>query len=155
MDTITTYADFAPTPFDPRGLNLPDQQDWIVAPTFLNRDSGLIEESNWHTAIAILGDDAEIHRFGHWACGWIEIMIVPPSQSDQVQEIIDRLAQYPLLDESDHSEREWNAINEAWGAASIAERIDYCDGWGESIFAARRDSVWSIPNAEPLELIEA
>ena len=77
------YAEFAPTQFDPRGLSLPERQDWFVLPIAHNRDSSPKEKRAFARAVKKLGNESEtleVHRFGHWACGWFEIAIIAPSR---------------------------------------------------------------------------
>jgi hypothetical protein len=70
---LPTYASWAPTGLDTRGLGLDDRQDWLVGPVTTNRDAGALQRSNF----AVVTDDlfrkdcnnVEIHRFGHWANG--------------------------------------------------------------------------------------
>jgi hypothetical protein len=124
------YKDYAPTPHDTRGLALDDRQDWLVV-IGRNRDSDCLAESNWHAALERLGgegDSVEVHRFGHWACGWLEIIIVAPEgpQAVEAHRIEDDLDTYPILDENDHSEREQAAAEETWEHCyRPAERIAY------------------------------
>jgi len=62
-------------------------------------------------------EDVQIHRFGHWANGWFEIVLVNPDKPELVklaQELEDSLENYPVLDENDFSEREHEAANETW-----------------------------------------
>lgn len=138
---MTRYADYAPTPYDRCGAFLPERQDWIVAPVGRNRDSGVLDESNFAVAVERLGGECEtveIHRFGHWACGWYEIILVHPSKADMVRQIEDALEDHPVLDEMHHMEAEHDAVNEAWEAMSLRERIAFAVENGRSIFAARR-----------------
>lgn len=116
---MQTYSTYRPTQFDCAGLNLPDQQDWLVLPVGRNRDSGELDQSNFDTALKMLGgesDTVEVHRFGHWACGWLEIIIVKPgSDAEKVaNEIESSLENYPVLDETDLSNREWEGYQEGW-----------------------------------------
>jgi len=74
------------------------------------------------------GENVEVHNFGHWACGWFEIMIVRPgSPAEAIAEGIEsRLSDYPILNEDDHTEREQVAADETWRECySPAERIAY------------------------------
>lgn len=138
----TTYAQFAPTAFDPKGLGLDDRQDWIVAPVSRTSDSGPLSESNFITAVKIFGgesDTVEIHRFGHWGPGWFEIVLVHPSLASEVEKMEDALNDYPVLDDDDFSAREYDAAHERWGFMSMRERIDLCKRARISILAARRD----------------
>lgn len=110
-ERLQRYSEFKPTPYDSRGLNLPDQQDWFVLPTTQTRDSDVVDRSNFRTALELMGGESEtveVHRFGHWACGWFEIIIIHPSLYDKaVAEIVDPLESYPVLDEDDMSQLEF------------------------------------------------
>jgi hypothetical protein len=118
---LPKYQNWSPTGFDPKGLNCDDQQDWLVAPVSINRDSGPLEQSNWEYVIADLerdhaDTDWEINRFGHWACGWFEIILLRPgtSAADYATEIADDLQDYCILDESDFCEKEHECCEEAY-----------------------------------------
>lgn len=155
---MQTYKEYSPTSFDPAGLNLPDQQDWAVLPCGLNRDSGCLDQSNFATAVTALGgesDTVEVHRFGHWACGWFEIIIVKPDtpQFALAEEIENSLADYPILDDSDFSEREWDMVTEYWTGMSVRERAEYCGRCDISIFAARRDALPEDDNGSLFQLL--
>jgi hypothetical protein len=124
---LTTYSQFRPTGFDPSGLALDDRQDWLVVPCGRNRDSGALAESNFAAALQMLGgesDTCEVHRFGHWACGWFEIIIVAPARESDAMEIVCALASYPVLDDSDLSERETNDAEESWSSWACSDLID-------------------------------
>ena len=138
------YKDFQPTGCDPKGLALPDQQEWLVVPVGRSRDSGVRSESNFEVALRILGGESEtveVHRFGHWGPGWFEIIIVHPSREDEVQEIEDSLENYSLLDDMDYSEREYDRACEVWSRMRLKDRIKACARYHVSIFAARRDEI--------------
>ena len=80
---LTRYRDWSPTAFDPKGLNGEENNvsGWLVMPVSRTRDTGPFEESNFHTCVDMLGgesDYVEVHRFGHWGPGWIEIILVDP-----------------------------------------------------------------------------
>ena len=161
------YREFRPTGFDCRGLNAdnigpddsPGVSDWLVAPYGHNRDSELLTESNWDAQLSMLreidpdGNDHFDARFGHWANGWFEIVLVRPGSpcETKAQEIGDALESYPVLDEEDWSNREWEEMDRIWREMSVSERYNMiadirkkCEHWGDrnlapSIFAARRD----------------
>jgi hypothetical protein len=129
------------------------------------RDSSILEESNFEVAQkrieTILKHKVEevwelkdgsyaypkfyILRTGHWAVGWIEYLMLradaPKRAIEEAQEIARKIEGYPVLDEYDYSEREWDAAAETWQNASLHERIEYCAEDGCSIFAARRDEI--------------
>ncbi|MEI6559695.1 MAG: hypothetical protein WCO00_14930 [Rhodospirillaceae bacterium] len=113
------YAEYAPNAVDRPGLSLPDRQDWLVVPTGRNRDSDLATNSNFDAALKLLGgegDDVEVHRFRHYMCGWLEIVLVRPETvaASVAEDIESRLERYPLLNEDDVGEREHDAYVENW-----------------------------------------
>lgn len=148
---MISYAEFRPTGFDTPGAFLDDRQDWIVAPVGRTRDSGPMEESNFEAALALLGgesDTMEVHQFGHWGCGWFEIILAHPSRASEVEAIESRLEDYPLLDEDDASNREYEEYLESWGdwAASdfrsaLAKEFDLADPACEALDAIPDDDL--------------
>lgn len=121
------YKDYAPTAFDSKGLGLPDQGDWYVVPVIRTRDSGPLEESNFQSALEMLGgesENVEVHRFGHWGPGWFEIILVDhdSKQAGIADDVERKLEDYPVLDDQDHAEREYDDACEAW------------DSWGHGDF---------------------
>lgn len=117
---MQTYADYSPTSVDRPGAFLePDHAAWLVVPVGRNRDSLAMAESNFQAAVDLLGgegEDVEIHRFGHWAVGWCEVLIVRPDTdaARKAVEIEERLAGYAILDDNDLSAREAEAFDESW-----------------------------------------
>lgn len=118
---MTPYKDWAPTGFDPRGAFLEgDRDEWLVAPVGYNRDSGPAAESNFEAFLKGLGGEGphvERHRFGHWACGWFEIILVDPGNEDilaKAEGMEASLKNYPVLDEEDMSRREFEDYKENW-----------------------------------------
>lgn len=97
---------------------------WCIGPVGQHRDSDLVEESNFAVACdrmrAVDPDehDHEIHRFGHFAVGWVEeIAYRPGSECERVaNEIRDALAGYPILDEDHHGAMESDALADNWPA---------------------------------------
>ena len=149
---MRTYSEFQPTGFDPRGLGLEDQQDWLVLPCGRNRDSGPLDESNFHSALKSLGGESEtveVHRFGHWACGWFEIIVVHPDRASEAEKIEGALADYPVLDDSDYSEREWDVITESWGNFDFED----CKRYLASEYELQDSTVDRIPSGALFELV--
>jgi len=146
---MQTYAKFSPTPFDSAGAFLDDRDAWLVVPVSETRDSGPYARSNFATAEAMLsavdadGNDHERHCFSHWGPGWFQILIVRPGSAAAVvaSDIAARLAGYPLLDEDDASEREFDSAQECWSNMSVRDRVHVIQerGRGVSVFAARHD----------------
>lgn len=152
------YADYSPTAFDSAGLGLPDRATWRVLPVIRTRDSGVLDRSNFRTALASLatvdpgGEHYETHRFGHWGCGWFEIILVNPDAPDTVIDaaggIVAALANYPILSEEDYSDLQSETADAAWLGMSIRDRIHACARYRVSIFAARRECVPESPTGE-------
>ena len=77
-----------------------------------HRDSGLVEESNFQSALKALNgksDTVKIIRAKHWAVGWIEVILIHESDKEAIEkgiEIEKSLENYPILDEDDFYERE-------------------------------------------------
>jgi hypothetical protein len=129
---LQPYSSFKPTAFD-RNIDI-DRNDWLIAPCSRNRDSEPLQKSNWEIQKAefeLLSDEGEnweIHRFGHWANGWFEIIIVKPGtkQEKLAEDLARSLADYPVLDESHYSEIESAEALEVWeNCYDTHERIEY------------------------------
>jgi hypothetical protein len=126
------YAKFRPTAFDPAGYCLDDRQDWLVLGVAQTRDSDALSRSNFEQALEALGGESktvEVHRFGHWGPGWFEIIIIDPSDNERVEigaDIERALADYPVLNDEDFSEKESEEANETWSNCyNWQERINY------------------------------
>ena len=103
--------------------------DWLCVLT-RSRDSDLLTESNFETALEMLGgegDNVEIHRFGHWACGWWEALAVKDNtpQAKIAEEIEGNMESYPVLDEEDFSRREDEAAQDIWRDYRVKDRVKY------------------------------
>jgi hypothetical protein len=152
---MQTYSKFRPTGFDCAGLGCDDQQDWLVAPVGVNRDSDCLTRSNWAVVTADLeskgANDVRIHRFGHWACGWFEVCLVRPgSVAAQAAEGLEgALADYPVASDEHFSDLETNEAYEYWSAMSLRERVQCCQRARVNVFAARRagevpEGIWEL-----------
>jgi hypothetical protein len=115
------------------------------------RDSDILTESNWKTALERLkpfendGEEGGFQtvRFGHWACGWIEYLCVSDDSPGAIAEgnaIAEAIESYPVLDEEEFSQMEDEEVCRVWNDCyNLRERVDLCRKYGESIFAARRE----------------
>ena len=159
--TLQTYAKFRPTGFDTAGLGADRLGigSWYLAPVTVNRDSEALQRSNWRVMLRELGgesDTVQIHRFGHWACGWFEIIVIDPADRAKVdiaQQTADALEDYPIIDESDYSDEEWTVATSTWAHASIRDRVDYLQRARSCVFAARRDEMPSDDDGRLFELL--
>ena len=128
-----------------------------------NRDSSILEESNYeqifkHLKETIKNLDSPIYieddersefdwvydfRARHWACGWVEYILVrkdaPQSVIDAAVEVIEGIEDYCIFDETHYSEMQCDATETFWQECSTEDRMHYCKEMGVSIFAARRD----------------
>ena len=118
----------------------------------VNRDSNLLDQSNWDSinkAFEPFDQDFVITwRAGHWAVGWVEYFGIAENAPDEMiieaAEIVAALEDYPILDESDYSERQYEAVQDYWENESIRYRLEiFKDSGaaedGESVFSIRRD----------------
>ena len=117
------------------------------------RDSAALERSNFISALALLGGESEtveVHRFGHWACGWWEIIALKHgSAAFAIAETLEaELDDYPVVDESHFADLEFTESAACWAGASLADRIAECARFGVSRFAARRDDIPETPSGE-------
>ncbi len=72
-----------------------EKSDWLIAAT-ITRDSDCLGESNWAVfqkalnALPAVKDwpedesPVQIERFSHWACGWIDYLIINPACKEAV-----------------------------------------------------------------------
>jgi hypothetical protein len=78
-----------------------------------SRDSDPLEASNFAVAFKAYTDagvDAQADSFNHWAVGWVEELTVPITRTAIVvlESLRDRVESYPVLDDEDFSQREWD-----------------------------------------------
>lgn len=106
----------------------PDHSDCYVG-LGQNRDSDALTRSNFRVSLEMLGGESlcecenarhckcavQVVRDSHWACGWIEYILVHESASDKIKilnDIAEELDVYPVLDESDWSQEEENEMEQ-------------------------------------------
>lgn len=88
-----------------------DFSEYYIGPS-RSRDSELIAESNFECALELLGGESDsvlVSRCSHWACGWVEQILVLKSCQKSVKilsGIADSLESYPILNDDDFYERE-------------------------------------------------
>lgn len=92
--------------------------DYYQAGFGRSRDSDILEESNFECALDKLGGESSkvlVARSSHWACGWVECILIHKTAYAKLK-IADQLAadfkSYPIVNESDFSERELEYITE-------------------------------------------
>lgn len=122
--------------------DIEDIKDFFV---FLSqsRDSDPLERSNFKSALKALGGESktvQVHRFGHWGCGWYEVILIDPTNVDAIneaEEIINSLEDYPVVDEDGYSASQNDEINDYWDGMSMSEKVQLCEELGISIFSVR------------------
>lgn len=122
---------------DPSGMDSFDNYmgeipgDQLLVVLTRSRDSDCLTESNWEVALEKLGgegESVEIHRFGHWACGWWEALTVKAGSDKEsvARDIYKSIKDYPVLDESHFSEKESEEAERVWSECyDTSDRIQY------------------------------
>lgn len=118
-----------------------DPENWCIVYTN-NRDSGLLTQSNSSAIEKIMtpfleGNDCNEEQHNHWAVGWVDGYSIrvfdsfnnPTPAILQWIEIQERLEDYPLLDEDDYSQREYDAMIENLESQSYIADIDLPGDW--------------------------
>jgi hypothetical protein len=127
-----------------------DAEEWAIVYTH-NRDSDLLDQSNADAIEKALAPymegeeesaDVRPEHHGHWACGWVDGYSIRVYRNGEItpafrayHDLAQRLADYPVLDEEDHSRREYDATlenlrNEGFDGDCFAPP----DDWAEEVF---------------------
>ncbi len=137
-----------------RQWDLEDADQWAILYTH-NRDSGLLDQSNAaaiHEALEPFteADDPDVvfESHSHWAVGHVDGFSIRVYRNGQIteafqvyHELTESMTNYPVLNEEDHSRREYEATIENIGEAAWRLRDDYelPDGWEADVFSWFRD----------------
>ena len=131
-----------------RGDDLEDADAWLIHYTS-SRDSGLLQQSNEQATIKRLqpfieGDDPDvvIETHGHWAVGNVKglsLRVRMPDGSitpafEEFCRIQQELANYPVLDESDYSDRVYEATLENYRGEMWRLKDQLPEGWEGKVF---------------------
>lgn len=138
-----------------RDREVEDADQWAVIYTH-HRDSGLLDQSNASFIAKALepfteGDDPDLvfESHSHWAVGHIDGFSVRVFKDGKVteaferyHELAERMDDYPILDESDYSERELEATLENIEDAAWRLKNDFelPDGWGGEVYSWLSDN---------------
>lgn len=149
-DTLREHA--WETPRDYAGFN--PVGDVLVLS--VHRDSDALARSNWTVGGTLLREAAEAAgapesvydwRASHWAVGWVEYLMVkrdaPESVLEAAADILDSLADYPVLSDDHFSDLEWTEASDYWASLSVRDRCHLIrdSGSDASLFAARSDCI--------------
>jgi hypothetical protein len=109
-----------------------------------NRDSDSLTRSNWDTVLKAMGgesDVVQIVRHGHWACGWIEYLMIDSRDLETLElaeSIEKKLSDYPVFDEDHWSTLQFNEASEYYDSLPVSIRYrDYIEESELPCFAAR------------------
>lgn len=75
-----------------------------------NRDSDALTRSNFICGLELVGKGVAVAHERHWACGWVETILIPQENTQALevaQKILDKLEDYPVLDEGHYLELEY------------------------------------------------
>lgn len=133
-----------------RATDLADAGAWAILYTH-NRDSGLLDQSNAAVISKKLepftdGDDPDVvsERHDHWAVGWVEGFSIRVFRDGEItaafrayHELVERLEDYPVLDESEYSNREHDATLQNIELASWRLRriFNLPHDWASEVFS--------------------
>lgn len=123
-----------------------ERGEWLVAST-LNRDSDCLSRSNFRCFAELLGgkradvdtasrkgsidlsDSLAIEEASHWACGWIQYLIINPACCELVkiaENTLEKLDGYPVVNEDDWSMLEDEEAQSVWrDCCRTKDRLQY------------------------------
>lgn len=129
--------------------DIPDADNWSIIYT-KHRDSGLLDQSNASVIEKALepftdGDDPDVvmESHNHWAVGHIDGFSIRVLREGEItdafrkyHELAEAMADYPILDESDYSERELEAAfeNIPLAAWRVKDEYELPDDWTEQVY---------------------
>jgi len=130
--------------------DIDDADNWAIIYTH-HRESGLLDQSNAHvinTALEPFTDDDDpdvvMESHNHWAVGHIDGFSMRVFRDGQItdafrkyHELAEAMAQYPILDEEDYSNRELEATYENIPLAAAGIEDDYedlPDDWADQVY---------------------
>lgn len=140
--------------------------DWLLA-YGTNREADSLTRSNFASLLKLLGGESDtvaVERENHWAVGWVEYILIDPSDTVRVaiaDKALDDLRDYPVLDEMHWSDLESDEFfdlakgelqrYEGWEAVWDEECRNSNSGAGDA------SAEWAIIEAarERLEALEA
>ena len=134
-----------------RDDEIEDPENWAVLYTH-HRDSGLLDQSNAACIAKAMkrfteGDDPNVvfESHNHWAVGHVDGFSIRVFNTHKqittafrkYYEIAAQLADYPILDESDYSERELDAtleniVDAPW---RVKDEYDLPEGWEGEVYS--------------------
>lgn len=133
-----------------REREIDESDNWAILYTH-HRDSGLLDQSNAEAirkAILPFADtenpDVVFESHSHWAVGSIEGFSIRVFRDGTItdaftkyHELVERMTNYPILDEADYSSREYEATVQNIGSAAWKLKHDFelPEGWEEEVYS--------------------
>lgn len=135
-----------------RRTELGDAENWTIVYTH-HRDSGLLDQSNAAaigSALESLIESGDVipEDHNHWAVGWVAGFAIRVFRGSPragaitaafraYHDLMERMEDYPLLDEEDYSRREYDATleNIADAAWRIKRNYKLADGWESDVYS--------------------
>ena len=132
-----------------------DPGSWSIVYTH-NRDAGLLKQSNAEFIAKALkpytgGEDPDVvlESHSHWAVGHVDGFSIRVYRGGVItdafrayHDLLERLAEYPILDESDYAERELDATldNIADACWRLKSQYELPDGWDSEVYSWLSDN---------------
>ncbi len=138
-----------------RQREIEDADQWSIIYTS-NRDSRLLDQSNSAFIAKAMEPFAEVddpdvvfESHHHWACGHVDGFSLRVFRNGEItlafrayHDLAERLDDYPILDESDYSNREYEATlsNLTDAAWRLKNEFDLPDGWECDVYSWLSDN---------------
>jgi hypothetical protein len=123
------------------------RHEWFIIAA-QHRDSDSLTRSNFQVMLKTLGgesDSVAVERANHWAVGWVEYLIIAPTNRNGLRLAIlahCSVSDYPVLDETHWSELEYN---EAWDWAE--RELGHFENWQAAFDTATENTGFSDDEA--------
>lgn len=141
-----------------REREIEDSDNWSIIYTH-HRDSGLLDQSNAEViskAMEPFADtedpDVVFESHSHWAVGSVDGFSVRVFRDGKIteafriyHELAEQMANYPILDETDYSNREYEATleNLPLAAWKVKNEYELPDGWEAEVYSWLSEHRWA------------
>lgn len=121
--------------------------DYYIVACKSDSDQTVLQESNFAVALEELGgasDTVICACFKHFACGYFDLLLVHESDDKALEladELVDRINNYPVLDDDDYSERELNRYDEAINSWAYDDACDMLGIEGDELKPENRERI--------------
>jgi len=118
------------------------------------RDSDPLERSNFDCILRDIDPNVDTEKeneniivvsFRHWACGWVETIMIHESEKKAIaqgNDIQTQLNIYPVYDDDHYDQLKHDEAQDIWkNCLTLAEKIEICQTAKISIFSARSETI--------------